>query len=297
MYKLRYGVELPETFKIKVTPEQSEAVQKHLFSKGVAWASGHKEVRYITIPFLFVSENTLLCATTSEFFTNDVSPEISFSDYFEYAEPKNSATDLVLKFLQKHDTKISTEVYAKRGGDDYELEIKAEVKENGVYTRFEVTLSSKDMKKANTFISAVSAVIGVNYSSLKIHELERENTVLRSDLKTARNFDRAYYRLRVQELRKKIYELTKAKTEVKEDFPKKWCIKITKKNRDLLNKYLSDNRSKYVGWTPNWAVSLCSMYFFSESVHKYSHSSIDTLPGFTVIKTKQFKQLLNEKIS
>ena len=265
MYKLRYGVELPETFKIKVTPEQSEAVQKHLFSKGVAWASGHKEVRYITIPFLFVSENTLLCATTSEFFTND--------------------------------TKISTEVYAKRGGDDYELEIKAEVEENGVYTRFEVTLSSKDIGKANTFISAVSAVIGVNYSSLKIHELERENTVLRSDLKTARNFDRAYYRLRVQELRKKIYELTKAKTEVKEDFPKKWCIKITKKNRDLLNKYLSDNRSKYVGWTPNWAVSLCSMYFFSESVHKYSHSSIDTLPGFTVIKTKQFKQLLNEKIS
>ena len=98
------------------------------------------------------------------------------------------------------------------------------------------------------------------------------------------------------ELRKKIYELTKAKSEVKEDFPKKWCIRITKKNRDLLNKYLSDNRSKYVGWTPNWAVSFCSMYFFSESVHEYSHSSISTLPGFTVIKTKQFKQLLNEKI-
>ncbi|MBP6538747.1 MAG: hypothetical protein KA234_00320 [Saprospiraceae bacterium] len=294
MYKIRDGVELPETFKIKVTPEQSEALQKHLFSSGVSWASGHKEVRYITSPFLFVSENTLLCANTSEFFTNGTSPEIIFSDYFEC---ENSATDLVLKFLQKHHTKISTEVYAKRGGDDYELEIKAEVKEKGVYTRFVVTLSGKDIGKANTFISTVSAVLGLNPVGLKAYELARENTMLRSDLETARNFNRAYYRLRVQELRKKIYELTKAKTEVKEDFPKKWCIKITKKNRDLLNKYLSDNRSKYVGWTPNWAVSLCSMYFFSESVHKYSHSSIDTLPGFTVIKTKQFKQLLNEKIS
>ena len=124
------------------------------------------------------------------------------------------------------------------------------------------------------------------------HQNSANKPCWRSDLKTARNFDRAYYRLRVQELRKKIYELTKAKTEVKEDFPKKWCIKITKKNRDLLNKYLSDNRSKYGGWIPNWAVSLCSMYFFSESVHKYSHSSIDTLPGFVIIKNKSLKHYI-----
>lgn len=295
MYKLREGVELPKTFKIKVTPEQSEAVQKHLFSNSVSWASEHREVRYITIPFLFVSENTLICATTLDFFTNDVSPEISFSDYFEC---ENFATDLVLKFLQKHDTKISTYVCGKRGGDDYELEIKAEVVQNGVSIVFDTRLSANEMGKAYTFISKVSAVIGigVNYSSLKIHELERENNILRSDLETARKFNRDYYRLWVHELRKKIYELTKAETAVNEDFPKKWCIKITKKNIDILNKYLSDNRSKYVGWTPTWAVSFCSMYFFSESVHKYSHSSIDTLPGFTVIKTKQFKQLLNEKI-
>jgi hypothetical protein len=291
MYKLRDGVELPETFKIKVTPEQSEVVQKHLFSSGVSWASGHKEVRYITIPFLFVSENTLLCATTLDFFTEDVSPEIRFSEYFE---PVNSATDVVLKFLQKHNTKISTEVY--RLGGRNKVDIKAELVQNGVSIVFYASLSPNEMDKANTFISKVSAVIGVDYSSLKIHELERENAILRSDLEAARNFDRDFYKRRMSELRKKIYELTKAKTAVKEDFPKKWCIKITKKNRDLLNKYLSDNRSKYVGWTPIWAVSFCDMYFFSESVHKYSHSSTDLLPGFTPIKTKQFKQLLNEKI-
>ena len=287
MYKLRDGVELPKTFKMKVTPEQSEVVQKHLFSKGVYWASGSKEVANTEYPFLFVSENTLMCATTLDFFTKGVSPEISFPDYFESG---NSATDIVLKFLQKHHTKISTDVYRPCGGT--RLDIKAELVHNGVAIVVDTRLSANEMGKANTFISKVSAVIGVNYSFLKIHELERENAMLRSDLETARNFNRAYYRLRVQELRKKIYELTKAETAVNEDFPKKWCIKITKKNRDILNKYLSDNRSKYVGWTPNWAVSLCSMYFFSESVHKYSHSSIDTLPGFAIIKNKSLKHYI-----
>lgn len=293
MYKLREGVELPKTFKIRVTPEQSEALQKHLFSNGCSW-HGRKKVNNTVNPFLYVREFNLQYGTTLEFFTNYVSPEIRFSDYFECAEPKNSATDVVLKFLQKHNTKISTDVYRPCVGD--RLDIKAKVVENGVSIVFYASLSHNEMGKANTFISTVSAVLGLHPVRLKAHELARENAILRSNLETARNFDRDFYKRRMAELRKKIYELTKAETAVKEDFPKKWCIKITKKNIDLLNKYLSDNRSKYVGWTPNWVVSFCNMYFFSESVHKYSHSSTDPLPGFTPIKTKQLKQLLNEKI-
>ena len=287
MYKLRDGVELPKTFKMKVTPEQSEVVQKHLFSKGVAWASGHKEVRYITNPFLFVSENTLLCATTLDFFTDYVSPEIRFSDYFE---PVNSATDIVLKFLQKHHTKISTDVYRPCGGT--RLDIKAEVVENGVAIVFDVSLFHNEMGKANTFISNVSAVLGLNPVGLKAHELERENTTLRPDLETARNFARDFYKRRLSELRKELYEI-KMRTKELITKPKvKWCVKVSPKNKAQLNAYLQKNSSKYEGFNEKWAVETDGIYFYSESPASGFHSSQNLYPGFVLIKNKNLKHYI-----
>ena len=40
MYKLKQGVNLPKEFKIKVNPEQSEALQLHLLSVGYKYGDG-----------------------------------------------------------------------------------------------------------------------------------------------------------------------------------------------------------------------------------------------------------------
>lgn len=355
MYKLRDGVELPKTFKMKVTPEQSEVVQKHLFSKGIFWANGITYVAFTDIPFLYVNCNRIEYGRTPRVFADMSNPEIGFHKFFykeitpasakinkflaentdfvkSFTIKPNScgftdykvevggeiilgcfredddktaetfiarikkhfvvdtAIDVVLKFLQKHNTKISTEVYRKCGGE--ELEIKAEVKEKGVYTRFEVTLNGKEIGKANTFISTVSAVIGVNYSSLKIHELERENAILRSDLETARNFGRDFYKRRMSELRKKIYELKMRTNELINNPKVKWCVLVSHKNKSVLNAYLQKNSSKYEGFNEKWAVETDCIYFYSESPVSGFHSSQNLYPGFVLIKNKNLKHYI-----
>lgn len=358
MYKLRAGVELPETFKIKVTPEQSEALQKHLFSKGWRWMSGQPTVGFTDIPFLYGNNDRLSYGRSPAFFQSEKRPEIAFSQFFlrnyrkvtpasvkignflaentdfvkSFAIKPNScgftdykvevggeiilgcfredddkaaetfiarikkhfvvdtAIDVVLKFLQKHNTKISTEVYRKCGGE--ELEIKAEVKEKGVYTRFDVTLYPNEMGKANTFISTVSAVLGLNPVGLKAHELARENAILRSDLETARNFDRDFYKRRLSELRKELYEI-KMRTKELIDKPKvKWCVKVSPKNKSVLNAYLQKNASKYEGFDKTWEVETDGLYFYFESPSYGCHSSEIMHPGFVLIKNKNLKHYL-----
>ena len=283
MYKLRDGVELPKTFKIKVTPEQSEALQTHLFTKGINWLSGGKVPIHTDRPFLYVDGLKLEYGATLEFFTNDRSPEIIFSEKFKSG---NSATDLVLKFLQKHNTKISTDVYRPCGGN--RLDIKAEVVENGVAIVFDAILFPNEMGKANTFISAVSAVLGLNPVGLKAHELARENAILRSALETARNFGRDFYKRRMSELRKKIYELTAVQDKTKV----KWCVKVSPKNKAQLNAYLQKNSSKYEGFNEKWAVETDVIYFYSESPASGFHSSQNMYPGFVRIKNRNLKHFL-----
>lgn len=358
MYKIRDGVELPKTFKIRVTPEQSEALQKYLFSKGGSWMSGQTEVGFTDIPFIYVYNNKLAYGRTPMFFRSEVLPEIRFSDYFEQDCKKvasastkinkflaentdfvksftikpnscgftdykvevggeivlgcfredddkaaetfiarikehfvtDTAIDVALKFLQKHNTKISTEVYRKCGGD--ELEIKAELKERGVHTRFEVTLSGKEIGKANTFISTVSSVLGLNPVGLKAHELARENAILRSDLETARKFDREYYRNRLSELRKTLRELRERITSTNEKPKVKWCVLVSPKNKAQLNAYLQKNASKYEGFNEKWEVETDGLYFYSESPVNGFHSSQNLYPGFVRIKNKNLKHYI-----
>lgn len=358
MYKLREGVELPKTFKMKVTPEQSEALQKHLFSKGWRWMSGQPVVGFTDIPFLYGNNNRLSYGRSPAFFQSEVMPEIAFSQFFlrNYREVTpasakinkflaentlfvksftikpnscgftdykvevggemflacfredddkaaetfiarikkhfvvDTAIDVVLKFLQKHNTKISTEVYRKCGGD--ELEIKAQVHEKGVYTRFEVTLNGKDIGKANTFISTVSAVLGLNPVGLKAHELARENAILRSDLETARNFGRDYYRNRLSELRKTLRELREKVMSTNEKPKVKWCVKVSPKNKSVLNAYLQKNSSKYEGFAKEWEVETDGLYFYSESPASGFHSSQNLYPGFVLIKNRNLKHYI-----
>lgn len=58
MYKLKEGMNLPKEFKIKVNPEQSEALQLYLFSIGVSWLLGQKTVEFVECPYLFIGSKT-----------------------------------------------------------------------------------------------------------------------------------------------------------------------------------------------------------------------------------------------
>lgn len=88
MYKLKQ--ELPKEFKIKVKPEQSEALQKHLLSIGVVWNGKRNvsEIKHTNHPYLYLQNLKLLydfeiCKTT---FKKDPLPQIKFKDYFEKIE-------------------------------------------------------------------------------------------------------------------------------------------------------------------------------------------------------------------
>lgn len=285
MYKIRDGVELPETFKMKVTPEQSEALQKHLFSNGCSW-NGRKEVVNTVNTFLYVSKFKLQNGTTLDFFNNYVSPEIRFDDYF-VKESSETAIDVVLKFLQKHDDKISCEVTRNLNGS---WNVKAWTTINGIRVVFESIISDNDKTKANTFISAIQSQLGLSPVGLKLHELARENAILKSDLETARKFDRGYYKEKCSELRKRIHDLTEKENRKK--VPAKWCIKVTDKNLDRLSVYLKANSSKYKGLIPTWEISDEAVYFYSESPEYGCHSHYRLLPGFQIIKTKHLKHVL-----
>lgn len=285
MYKIRDGVELPKTFKIKVTPKQSEALQKHLFSNGCSW-NGRKEVDNTVNTFLYVSKFKLQYGTTLDFFNNYVSPEIRFDDYF-VKESSETAIDVVLKFLQKHDDKISCEVTRNLNGS---WNVKAWTTINGIRVVFESIISDNDKTKANTFISAIQSQLGLSPVGLKLHELARENAILKSDLETARKFDRGYYKEKCSELRKRIHDLTEKENRKK--VPAKWCIKVTDKNRDRLSVYLKANSSKYEGFNNKWAVETKGLYFYSESPANGFHSSQNLYPGFQLIKNKSLKHFL-----
>jgi hypothetical protein len=132
----------------------------------------------------------------------------------------------------------------------------------------------------------------VNPAGLKAHELARENAILRSDLETARNFDRDFYKRRLSELRKELYEI-KMRTKELITKPKvKWCVKVSPKNKAQLNAYLQKNSSKYEGFNEKWAVETYGIYFYSESPASGFHSSQNLYPGFVLIKNKNLKHYI-----
>lgn len=86
MYKLKDGVELPKEFKIKVNPEQSEALQLHLFSIGKTWFNVGKKVQYYGDHYIYCHSYHLIGQGDDKekfksMFTDY--PRIKFKDYFE----------------------------------------------------------------------------------------------------------------------------------------------------------------------------------------------------------------------
>lgn len=83
---------LPEIFKIKVTPFESEILQKHLFEIGKTWFNNRKEIiKGRDERYLFVDNNRdtkmsgQITYATSKYewlFVANKNPEILFDEYF-----------------------------------------------------------------------------------------------------------------------------------------------------------------------------------------------------------------------
>lgn len=83
MYKLKEGMNLPKEFKIKVNPEQSEALQLHLFSIGVKWFGESKPEYKEDRNFIIVYSLFLFRTRSEKGFNNIEVNLIRFKDYFE----------------------------------------------------------------------------------------------------------------------------------------------------------------------------------------------------------------------
>ena len=73
-------------FKIKVTTEQSEVIQKLLFLTGYKWIDNSKEVLFTEVPYLFFDDdkyiNQVLTKSNSENRFNEVNhDEITFDEF------------------------------------------------------------------------------------------------------------------------------------------------------------------------------------------------------------------------
>ena len=73
-------------FKIKVTPEESEVVQKLLFLAGYSWFSGDKIIKFTDRKYLFFDCGDI---TTISLYTNyiqDNNTEITFEEFITEIE-------------------------------------------------------------------------------------------------------------------------------------------------------------------------------------------------------------------
>lgn len=235
MYKLKKGVELPEKFKIKVNPKQSEALQEHIFSLGGTWFNNSQTVSYTDADYLFYGTNRRNTLTRHysdrSWFENSPVLKIKFKDYF---------------------TDVPEKQAAQKDADD-------------TLTRI----------------------------ALKFHILLHENKTLQAEVKSLRSSDREYYKNRCSVLRKKLWELTDKRVCHR---PSKWCVKITKENISILNKYMRDNPKRYKGINDTWIVSgsIIGLYFLSNS--REMDFACNWHPvDYELITTKQLKKRLCEE--
>jgi hypothetical protein len=85
MYRLKNGAILPHSFKIKVTPEQNEAVQKYLFSQRYSWQYHGRVVNNPDSPYLFTYADKRITHAmdgNEVHFQSHKNKEIKFEDYF-----------------------------------------------------------------------------------------------------------------------------------------------------------------------------------------------------------------------
>ena len=75
---------LPDSFKIKVNPEQSKVLQEHLISNGKYWMSGDRNVKGTENKYLYFTEGIgiIIAAGGKEYFNSHDNQRIRFKDYF-----------------------------------------------------------------------------------------------------------------------------------------------------------------------------------------------------------------------
>lgn len=81
-YKYVLKKPLPDEFKIRVTPEQSEAVQKELVNQGKTWISGGSKIHLLKYKVLFYKNNTFMVGNDIDWPKTHDCIEIMFQDYF-----------------------------------------------------------------------------------------------------------------------------------------------------------------------------------------------------------------------
>ena len=76
---------LPDSFKIKVNPDQSKALQEHLISNGKYWMSGDKNVKCTENKYLYFTDGigiTITILNENWYFKRHKNQRIRFKDYF-----------------------------------------------------------------------------------------------------------------------------------------------------------------------------------------------------------------------
>ena len=73
-------------FKIKVTPKESEVVQKLLFLAGYKWFSGDKNIKFTDSKYLFFDCDHITTSSLDTTFINDNNPEITFEEFITEIE-------------------------------------------------------------------------------------------------------------------------------------------------------------------------------------------------------------------
>lgn len=83
-----------QEFKMKVTPEQSEQVQKILFDNGCSWASGDTSIINTESPFIFFwgyEWQNLSKSDNIDTFNSSESKELSFKKFMNLYEASNES--------------------------------------------------------------------------------------------------------------------------------------------------------------------------------------------------------------
>jgi hypothetical protein len=120
MYKLKQ--ELPKEFKIKVNPEQSEALQKHMISIGFKSLSIDNKVSYVNYPYVYFRPfNKYLSADsksleTKKLFESSPLLRIKFKDYFE----KETSFHEKWCILVTHDNYKELNTWMHRNWENYQ---------------------------------------------------------------------------------------------------------------------------------------------------------------------------------
>lgn len=121
MYKIKEGAELPKEFKIKVNSEQSEALQKYLFSLGYNWGYPTKEPKHLDKKYLF-TDNTydeITFCKNEDYFSRDDRTRIKFKDYFE--KVVKSIRSIAMKCTQENWDDVKP-ILEKNGLKNYDID-------------------------------------------------------------------------------------------------------------------------------------------------------------------------------